>query len=134
MAVHECPLTTDGVSRRSGLHRQVGRTDRVSVHMRPKVRATSSRLTMHCSHLPARICVSRTLYRWNVRGFLRTAVSLLCDVPCVRSGSRGESHRLSFELRLLKDVFDELLLQDIVLRFLYDSDTVLKHERVLVVI
>jgi len=33
------PLT---VSRLSGPHRQAGRTDRVPVHMRPNVRATSS--------------------------------------------------------------------------------------------
>lgn len=47
------PLT---VSRRSGLHRQAGRTDRVSMHMRPKrachefairARTKGLRLTMH---------------------------------------------------------------------------------------
>lgn len=70
------PLT---VSRRSGLHRQAGRTDRVSMHMRPKrachefairARTKGLRLTMHCSHwMTVLVCSRRIVFLLSLPRF-----------------------------------------------------------------
>lgn len=102
------PLT---VSRLSGLHRQAGRTDRVPVHMRLNVRATSSRYeralrTTLLSHNPLFSLARAESCPLSLVGLRRGSLSLTVSLSnatrrglgegCYRSPLEALSQRRSF--------------------------------------